>query len=79
MKSWSRIRLEWVAGVLFQLFMPLFLFYRIADGFPILCGENGDRWSVKAQNDATRLAVLASMCRFALSPTIHRTFCGSNW
>ena len=79
MKSWCRVKLESTVDMLHQMFRPLFLSYRIASGFAQSCGKNGERWSVRAQNDVTSLTVLASTRRFALSPTIHRAFCGSNW
>ena len=79
MNNWCRDKLEWAVITLFQLVMPLFLFYRVADRFSDSCGENGAEWSVRAQNDATLTAMLALTSRFALSPTVQHTFCGSNW
>jgi hypothetical protein len=35
MKSWCKIKLELAAVTLCQVFMPLFLFYRIVGGFSI--------------------------------------------
>jgi len=79
MNNWYKLRLEWAGIPSFQLAVPLFLFYRIAGAFGLSYGENDDGWSVRVQNDVASLAMLASICRFAPSPTIHRTFCGSNW
>ena len=79
MKGWCEVKLKWAVDMLHQMFRPLFLSYWIASEFSRSFGENGDRWLVRAQNDATSLTMLASARRFALSPTIHRAFCGSNW
>jgi len=79
MNNWCETELEWEGISLFQLFMPLFLFYLVADVFPHSCSENGDEWSVRAQDDVTLLTMPASVCRLVPSPTIHHTFCGSNW
>ena len=79
MSNWCRDKLEWAVIKLFQLVMPLFLFFCVANTFANSCGENGAEWSVRVQNDRTLPAMPAFTCRFALSPTIHHTFCGSNW
>ena len=43
MKNWCRATSKWAVDMLHQMFRPLFLSYRIAGGFIVSFGENGDR------------------------------------
>jgi hypothetical protein len=51
MKSWCKVMLEWAVGMLQQVFMPLFLSYRIPGGFTQRRDENGDEWVSAARSD----------------------------
>jgi hypothetical protein len=58
--------------------MPLFLFYPM----PVDYRSQGRKWSQMVGESTKRSSIADSASfpsRFALSPTIQLTFCGSNW
>ena len=73
------MELQSPVDTLLQLVMPLFLAYRIAIGLSTCLAKNGNGRSARVQDDIILVTIVGSACRLALSPTVHYTFCGSNW
>ena len=65
MKSWCEVKLKWAVDMLHQMFRPLFLFYRIASGFPRSFGGKW-RWMV---GESTKRRYLTGNASF------HSSFC----